>query len=290
MDFIASKALLPLALVALVVFPACNEKKGPVVSHDVNLYAGIRGIASLGDSENQMLKRSKAGDSAREAIDEPDLEKLHLSHFFAFKDSGAQVYFRNGRVVLIMTQEPFRGTVQGKNLKLFSFGPAKTKTWADILARELGEPLVRVSGGKFGSEAFFYSWGDISFNRMGPNQLAIYRDADISSHRLKHFGRGREVFLDELDAGQRQELRIELPLVLLHQLQCFARVERLTVGPRARERVVGIANRADAGERMNLFQLQSLRGIPYRRPARGCCMVTRIASGGLPTLWSSSAP
>jgi hypothetical protein len=35
----------------------------------------------------------------------------------------------------------------------------------------------------------FYPWGDISYNRMGTNELAIYRDPSISSFRQKHFGR-----------------------------------------------------------------------------------------------------
>ncbi len=164
---------------SLAFFLSCTRKEASKVEYDLSLYSGIRGVASLGDSESQMLQRSRSRATKIPTNEEPGLEKLHLTHSYLFKDIGTSVYFRGGHVAMITAQEPFRGSVQGKTLKLFSFTAPTGKTWGDVLARELGEPLARASGGKFGSEALFYSWGDISYNRMGPNQIALYRDNDL---------------------------------------------------------------------------------------------------------------
>ena len=66
--------------------------------------------------------------------------------------------------------------------------------WEEYLVRELGDPVLRASGGTFGSEALFYAWGDISYNHSGPNEIAIYKDPDIITYRQSNFGRDMRLF------------------------------------------------------------------------------------------------
>jgi len=94
--------------------------------------------------------------------------------------------------VLLEFQEPFRGKILGKTLPLFTLQP-NDKKWDEQVFRALGEPIARTSGGRLGSEGFFYSWGDISFNKTGINELALYRDPSIARFRIKFFG--RQLFL-----------------------------------------------------------------------------------------------
>ncbi len=175
---------------------ACTEKIDVPKSLEVNLYSGVPEFAKLGDSEGQLLDRSKKikpeiTDLTRKITSE---DKLSFTKILTFKPLGMRVYFRHGRVALIELQEPFRGAIQGKKLQVFSFATPTGGSWEETLIKEFGNPVVRASGGRFGSEAFFYSWGDISFNRMGPNELAIYRDTDLSAFRQKAFGRDVKFF------------------------------------------------------------------------------------------------
>jgi len=179
-------------LFLLSVILACATPRSGLATeaHDVNLNSGIRGIASLGDSESQIQQRNKHLPAKTTVKEEPGLERLKFTHFYYIQEMGARVYFRNGRVELIAIQEPFRGAVQGTSLRVFSLTALpEGKKWDSVLTRELGGPSSRASGGRFGSEALFYAWGDISFNRSGPNEIAIYREQDISRYRQKNFGR-----------------------------------------------------------------------------------------------------
>lgn len=186
------RALFALACLALV---GCTEPPPP--EHDLSLYSGIRSLVSLGDTEAQMRQRSELAPERTPASAEPGLEKAGISHIFTFKDRGTRVYFKGGRAVWIAMQEPFRGTIQGKKLKIFTFAAPGEKTWEEILVRELGEPSARAAGGRLGSEALFYPWGDISYNKMGPNEVALYRDQEIARMRLRNFGRDVKFFPSE---------------------------------------------------------------------------------------------
>lgn len=186
-----------MALVVVAVFSACIRGRRSEKPFDVNLYSGIQDLAKIDDSEPKLLERAKAwsyevSETPRDIAE--DRNRLVFPKVFHFKDVGMRVYLRQGRVALIELQEPFRGVIQGKKLQVFSFAAPEGTSWEDALVREFGSPTVRASGGRFGAESFFYSWGDVSFNRMGPNQLAIYRDKDISNFRQKSFGRDVKFF------------------------------------------------------------------------------------------------
>jgi hypothetical protein len=168
-----------------------------VGSYQVNLFNGIRGVVNLGDSPSQLKERFKREPTS--VIKVPaggDLAGLKVDQCLEYKDIGANVYFRNGKIVLIEIQDPFKGEIQGKKLKLFSFGPAPegSKSWEEALIRHFGTPGTRASSGRFGAESFFYNWGDIAFTKNGPNQVALYREPEIAVWRQKNFGRNVKFF------------------------------------------------------------------------------------------------
>jgi hypothetical protein len=176
----------------------CTKNQGNT-TYDLNLYSGIRQLVALGDAEAQVKSKVKF-DFERQDYKEDTrsiamtLSRLNITHSYKYSDLGTTVYFRDKRVVLIELQPPFKGEIQGKKMTLFDFKVPGDKTWEDILVRKLGGPVARASGGKFGSEALFYSWGDVSYNRMGLNQVALYRDPGISRYRQKNFGRDLKLF------------------------------------------------------------------------------------------------
>ena len=176
---------------------ACIRKKAPPAIMEVNLYSGVQDFVKIGDSEGQIIDRGKKLEpEIAELPPKAADERLSFSKVYRFRSLGMRLYFQQGRVSLIELQEPFRGNIQGKRLQIFSFAAPQGSTWEDLLTKGFGVPLVKASGGRFGAEAFFYSWGDVSFNRMGPNELAIYRDREISNYRQKNFGRDVKFFQD----------------------------------------------------------------------------------------------
>lgn len=194
--FVRPIGLLVLGAFFLWGWSACIRRRAPEVTFEVNLYSGIPEFAKLGDSEETLKDRTKRLEPEISelpprtvASDQPNFTKVYY-----FRDYGLRAFFQAARVALIQLQDPFRGTIQGKKLQIFSFAPPEGASWEDLLIREFGTPVVKASGGRFGSEGFFYSWGDISFNRMGPNELAIYRDSLISNFRQKNFGRDVKFF------------------------------------------------------------------------------------------------
>lgn len=180
-------------------FSHCTGKSD-IPEYDLNLYSGIRQLVALGASEGQVKQAVKYASEKQTFESDGDpatsmtLARISISHSLIYPEIGTKVYFREGRVVLIEVQPPFKGKVQGKKLELFAFKLPGDKSWEDILVRKLGGPIARASGGKFGSEALFYPWGDVSYNRMGLNELALYRDPAISRYRQKNFGRDLKLF------------------------------------------------------------------------------------------------
>lgn len=182
--------LLVWALIGLATLAtSCFDADKPKANLEINLYSGLRGLANLGDSWSQVSQLCHWKTEQLALPSGADENRIKFNEAYAIPDIGARLYLRDGRIALIEIQEPFHGNIQGKTLKLFDFRPPPGKDWEDALTMQFGPPIARASGGRLGSEALFYPWGDISFNRMGTNELAIYRDPTISSFRQKHFGR-----------------------------------------------------------------------------------------------------
>lgn len=160
----------------------------------MSLYTGIPGVASLGDTYNSVTENSKYPYERVDVDPTSELGKLGFNEFVHFKTLGTRVYFKRDGVGFITAQEPFKGTIKGKKINLFSFSVPPVANWESHLIKELGQPDARASGGRFGSEGLFYNWGDISYNRMGPNELALYRNPELSKYRLTNFGRELTLF------------------------------------------------------------------------------------------------
>lgn len=165
--------------------------------YEVSLFTGISGLVKLGDSYATVVKNIVSPRTDIPLDTDPELTKLGFAQGVAFKKMGMKLFFSRTGVVLITMQEPFAGFVKSKKIKLFSFMTPPVDDWESFLIRELGNPELRASSGRLSSQALFYPWGDISFNRMGPNELALYRDAKIAKYRQTKFG--REVILFKID-------------------------------------------------------------------------------------------
>ncbi len=176
---------------------SCIKKTEEPPELAINLFAGIRNFVSLGDTEPD-VKRLTQYPFGQEntAAEGPNasLAEIKVTHLFYYKGIGTKVYFREGRVVLLEIQEPFKGVVMGKTIKLFQFEARPDKSWGEVLEREFGPSTARGSGGRFGAEALYYPWGDISYNRMGPNEMALYTDPAIAQYRQRNFGREIRLF------------------------------------------------------------------------------------------------
>jgi hypothetical protein len=175
-------------LATVFIFGGCIRRDASSLPPlELSLYLGIDHLVRLSDTEGEILAHSQG--LGKKSDLPSDLAALKFTAMVSMDVVGVRAYVRNGRVALIEVQDPFKGGIQGRKIKLFPFKLPPGNTWDEALIREFGEPSLRASGGRFGSEALFYSWGDLSFNRMGPNQIAVYRDPDIAQYRKQNFGR-----------------------------------------------------------------------------------------------------
>lgn len=185
------------SVVFYLFFVACTTTQKEPPEMDINLYSGIRNFVRLGIPED-VLKKNTSFPAERVEIQSrspaASLEQVEVTHYLDFRTVGTKVYFRQDRAVLIEIQDPFKGKIQGKNLDLFQMSKPEKGSWEASLERIFGGPVARASGGSFGEECLFYPWGDISYNRNGPSQLALYRDQSISRYRQKSFGRELRLF------------------------------------------------------------------------------------------------
>lgn len=186
------KAALTFALCIGVA--SCTERGPQSVGLELSLYSGIRQLVNIGDTEEKVLSRSTWKPERVDMTNDPGVDRVKFSHMLFFKEIGTRAYFRNGRVALIEVQDPFQGVVQGKKLSVFKMSSSAPSSWDQIIIGELGSPNSRAGGGTFGSEALYYSWGDVAFNGNGLNEIAIYRDPEIAKFRQTTFGRKINLF------------------------------------------------------------------------------------------------
>lgn len=178
---------LSLGIILFGSFCACTRQP-PIPEMEVLLNSGIRQIVSIGDLEQDVLRRMPWNHSS-EKFEGQAKEGGEFSHALDYTDVGAKIYFNKKRVAMIEIREPFRGKVQGRQMELFVFNPLAGQTWDEVLMRKLGAPIARASGGRFGSESLYYDWGDVLFNRRRPYQLSIYQDSEIRRARQRIFSR-----------------------------------------------------------------------------------------------------
>ncbi len=178
----------------LLLGPGCTERAPSSIGLELSLYSGIRQLVNINDTEERILQRSPWTPERVDLSQDPGVDRVKFTHMLFFKEVGTRAYFRNGRVALIEIQDPFQGVIQGKKISVFKLEKVAPATWDQVLTAELGPPVSRTGGGTFGSEDFFYSWGDVSYNSNGPNEIAIYRDPEIMKYRQTSFGRKITIF------------------------------------------------------------------------------------------------
>lgn len=189
-----SLSFLFFSVVFCVFLCGISQAADPAPMMEISLFTGIPGVARIGESFTEVNQRKVHPHERLDFKDDPEIVKLKITDALVFPTLGTKIYFRRTGAVLIVSQEPFKGSIKNKKIRLFSFSVPAVSDWGELLLRELGQPQARASGGRFGSEGLFYSWGDLSYNRMGPNQLALYRDLEVGKYRLNNFGREVQMF------------------------------------------------------------------------------------------------
>lgn len=158
------------------------------VPHRVSVYTGIPDLVRLGDPPSVTLRQIKKK-SVEVPVESAELQELKIEKILHFPEVGLKVFYRGKKAVMILLKEPFHGILRTSNIKLFPFLFGPRGGWEKHLIKKLGKPQWIISGGKLNSKGLFYPWGDIAFNAMGPNQLALYRDTALFKFREKNFGR-----------------------------------------------------------------------------------------------------
>lgn len=167
----------------------------PHSNYEVSLFTGIPPLVKLGDPLSVVKKAIKASESKVDLADFENCPDCKVSQGIQFDQLGLSIFFNRLGANLIIIQAPFKGSIRSKKVELFPLGPPPSGgTWGDFITKELGAPDFIVTGGNLNSRGFFYSWGDISFNASGPNQLALYRDPNLRKYREKSFGRKLRIF------------------------------------------------------------------------------------------------
>jgi hypothetical protein len=174
---------------------ACTRKTPQLVpALSVVLNYGIPDLVVLGDSEEQVRKHIEAKPDRAPASQFFEPGAFRINDVWSYGDMGLRLYFLNGRVEMIELQQPFLAKVRGTWVRVFQFERAQGTSWDEVIVKGFGTPKARAAGGQFGAEALFYSWGDITYNSMGPNQVALYKTPEIQAYRLNNFGKLLRLF------------------------------------------------------------------------------------------------
>ncbi len=179
--------LLALGIATFAVF---YPNSPSIPSLEIHLPSGtVNGIVHLGQLDSEILEASKAYEPREWKLIPADLNYKQFTQVIEISTLGISVYLRNRRAALIVIGRPFKGQIANHSLPLFEFGKSKQGSWSRTLSQKFGEPQAKASGGSFNSEAHFYTWGDVTFNRNGLSEVALYRGNAISVHRQESFGK-----------------------------------------------------------------------------------------------------
>ena len=179
--------------VGLSLAVACTKPAPPPIPLTLSLYGGISRVARMGDPEFQVLS-NPLWHAKKENVSDTDLRQLQILEKTTLPTIGVTIYFRRRQVVLIEIHEPFAGTVEGFTIKAFGQPTPAGMGWEQALIKRFGFPSVRAAGGKFGSQALYYSWGDVVYDKVGPIEYAIYQAPDVANYRQNNFGKHIQLF------------------------------------------------------------------------------------------------
>lgn len=152
-------------------------------SYEVSLYTGIVGVGQLGATYKSITENTKLPYTPVDVTEDEELLSAGVVYGISFDTIGAKVYFKRTGSCLITLQPPFKGTIKTKKIQLFNSTKPAELNWEEFLIRELGQPDSQGTGGLFGGDILYYSWGDIEVSRIGLRQLMLYRDKSIAQYR-----------------------------------------------------------------------------------------------------------
>lgn len=155
----------------------------PNTGFEVSLYTGIPGVGQLGATYKSITENTKIPFSPIDITEDEELLKAGIVYGIAFDTIGAKVYFKRQGSCLITLQPPFKGFVKNKKIQLFDMKKPTDLNWEEAIIKELGQPESQGTGGLFGGDIFYYSWGDIEVSRIGLRQLMLYRDRAVAEYR-----------------------------------------------------------------------------------------------------------
>ena len=156
---------------------AHTKPQGPL---GVSLRLGVDGVVLLGDTLEDLHRRSFFRFEMHTLGKDNPLKHLGFSECVRYGDLGVTSYFRFKRIALIVFGRPFNGIIHGIDLMVFD-SPKPEGGWDPMLRQLLGRPEKEASTGTLvKSDVFFYEWGDLIFTNMGPELISLYRDPDIA--------------------------------------------------------------------------------------------------------------
>lgn len=173
---------IPFAFVILLSsFHSLGAKENRYV---VSLYTGIQNFVTLGENRSNLLKKKEMKYSEIEIPNSEEFKQSGISSGLKFSELGVKIFFIQNDASLLIIENPFLGTIQGKELNIFDIKKPAEETWNEFVERRFGKPnLIRSSSSPLIGDAFFYSWGEVHLSNYGIRKFFIYRDNRIKKFR-----------------------------------------------------------------------------------------------------------
>jgi len=188
------RRFLPILWLLAVFMAGCWDLKRSEVILQVDLYSGVSEIALIGETQTEFDQHRRLILDRGPASSPGGLESVGVSQVFDYSNVGTRVFMKAGRVAMISMRRPFRGEIENKKMTLFETNRPRDKTWKEVLIEKLGNPIHEITAGIIGTSGLFYAWGDVAYNAMGPNEIALYRDYEIAKYRKDHLGEDVQIF------------------------------------------------------------------------------------------------
>lgn len=150
----------------------------------VSLYTGIQNFVTLGENRNNLLKKKEGKFSEIEIPKSEEFKQSGISSGLNFSSLGVKIFFIQNDASLLIIENPFSGTIQGKDLNIFDVKKPSAEKWPEFVERRFGKPdLIRSSSSSLVGDVYFYSWGEVHLSNYGIRKIFIYRDSRVKRFR-----------------------------------------------------------------------------------------------------------
>ncbi len=173
---------IPLGFVVLL---SCFQSQGANENrYVVSLYTGIQNLVTLGENRNNLLKKKEIKYSEIKIPETEEFKESGISSGLNFLNLGVKIFFIENDASLLILENPFSGTIQGKDLNIFDGKKPTEEKWPEFIIRRFGKPdLIRSSNSALLGDVFFYNWGEIHLSNYGIRKFFIYRNTKIKKFR-----------------------------------------------------------------------------------------------------------